>query len=408
MKRKRVAGLFWSLVVLSLFGCRGFHALNHDFQNPVDTSSRAIERQQKKVYEIDGIFADNRFDGARLNNFSQLDSNRYQVDILPENEPINPSPWYAFKIWSEVPRDIQLIINYDSVQHRYRPWLSSDGLHWQQMDSLQYRLIDEEDLVMNLSVDKDTLWVSAQELQNSHSVEKWCREISNRPSVDFKIIGKSLLGRDLVRLQIGEGERHRKPTIVILSRQHPPEVTGYFAMQAFVEELLSDNPLSDDFRKRYQVLVYPLLNPDGVDMGHWRHNGGGIDLNRDWAYYRQPETRNVADDIVKTSRENKSQVILGLDFHSTWYDIFYTNSSEVRDLRRFKDYWIFGMRDILNEPIRERSSEPQSPVSKSWFYSQFGAVGITYEIGDNTPRDLINEKGKVSAQEMMKLLIFND
>ena len=46
-----------------------------------------------------------------------------------------------------------------------------------------------------------------------------------------------------------------------------------------------------------------------------------------------------------------------------------------------------------------------SAVSKNWFYSQFKAEGITYEIGDDTPRDLIKEKGKVSAQEMMKLLL---
>ena len=42
------------------------------------------------------------------------------------------------------------------------------------------------------------------------------------------------------------------------------------------------------------VIVYPLMNPDGVDEGHWRHNTGGIDLNRDWAHYNQPETRQVA------------------------------------------------------------------------------------------------------------------
>jgi len=37
--------------------------------------------------------------------------------------------------------------------------------------------------------------------------------------------------------------------------------------------------------------------------------------------------------------------------------------------------------------------------------TQFDAEGITYEIGDDTPRDLIQEKGEVSAIEMMQLLI---
>jgi hypothetical protein len=31
-------------------------------------------------------------------------------------------------------------------------------------------------------------------------------------------------------------------------------------------------------------------NPDGVDKGHWRLNDGGVDLNRDWGPFTQPET----------------------------------------------------------------------------------------------------------------------
>ena len=46
-----------------------------------------------------------------------------------------------------------------------------------------------------------------------------------------------------------------------------------------------------------------------------------------------------------------------------------------------------------------------SPVTKFWFYTQFQAEGITYEIGDETPRDFIRLKGKLSAQQMMKVLL---
>ena len=83
---------------------------------------------------------------------------------------------------------------------------------------------------------------------------------------------------------------------------------------------------SIDFLDKYRILVYPLLNPDGVDLGHWRHNVGGIDMNRDWAYYHQPEIRKISNNIVKESKKNASQVILGLDFHSTYHDVYYTNA----------------------------------------------------------------------------------
>lgn len=402
-----LVGLCVILVCLSVSGCRSSQASFYNFPNPVDTESRPITYQEKKIFTANGVYADNRFDGARLSNFTQVDSVTFQVDIWPENEPINPSPWYAFKIWSDQSRDIALILNYDSVEHRYAPWMSRDGESWTQMDSNHYQKFGKEDLIISLRVDADTLWISAQELINSEKVRRWCENISEPSrSVDFRVIGKSLLGRDLFHMRIGDGIPRRKKTIVILSRQHPPEVTGYFAMQAFIEEILKNNALANTFRQKYNILVFPLMNPDGVDLGHWRHNAGGIDLNRDWAYYHQPEVKQVADYIVRTIRENKSEVILGLDFHSTWYDIFYTNNPVPKYLPGFKDYWIYSAKQIIQDSIRERSSDPMTPVSKNWFHTQFGAVGITYEIGDNTPREYIKEKGKITALEMMKLLIY--
>ena len=147
------------------------------------------------------------------------------------------------------------------------------------------------------------------------------------------------MGKDLWFLDIKNGDVKNKDVIIILSRQHPPEVTGYFAMQTFVDELLSESALATAFRKKYRILLFPLMNPDGVDLGHWRHNAGGVDLNRDWAYYHQPENRQIADFIVKTVKKNKSEVILGLDFHSTWWDVYYTNREIPKFIPYFKDYW---------------------------------------------------------------------
>ena len=41
------------------------------------------------------------------------------------------------------------------------------------------------------------------------------------------------------------------------------------------------------------------MNPDGVDLGHWRHNANGVDLNRDWSYYNQPEIKQAVNFIEK-------------------------------------------------------------------------------------------------------------
>ncbi|MEO0727450.1 MAG: M14 family zinc carboxypeptidase [Bacteroidota bacterium] len=177
---------------------------------------------------------------------------------------------------------------------------------------------DSVNAFLELDLSSDTLWVAAQELQTSKHVQAWCEVQSAHPAVQLSSIGKSREGRELWCLDIGKGDTRRKEVIVVLGRQHPPEVTGWFAMQAFVEELLAEHRLAQRFMERYRILVFPLLNPDGVDLGHWRHNAGGIDLNRDWGYYHQPEARHVANYVVETVGRNRSDVILGLDFHSTY------------------------------------------------------------------------------------------
>lgn len=401
--------LYYFLIII-LFGwaCKSFEATTYDYPNPVDTSTRPIEMQEKKIYEIDGVFVDNKFDGARLNNFKKLADNSYQVLIEPENTPINPSPYYAFRIWANTSQNVTVEIHYSEGKHRYWPKISIDGRHWQLMDSSNVSMeADSIHAFLSLNIGRDTLWVAAQELKNSSHVKAWAEKIAKHSDAHFSSIGKSKLGRDMLHVEISQSENRGKEAISIISRQHPPEVTGYLAMEAFVEELMENNPLSNAFRKKYRILVYPLLNPDGVDLGHWRHNAGGIDLNRDWAYYRQPEIRAIANHMVETSKKGKNKIILGLDFHSTYYDIYYTfDESLVSQISGFKDYWLMGIEDVIPDYHPKDAPAPLgAPVSKNWYYTQLKAEGITYEIGDDTPRDFIREKGKVSAREMMKLLI---
>lgn len=397
--------LFAILIIFS--GCYTYQAQSYDFPRPVDTTDKPIIKQSKKTYNVQGVYANNQFAGARLNNFTFVKDNHFQATIEPENKPINFSPYYAFKLWSNEPKTIKLELNYTHARHRYQPKISTDGKTWQLLSKDKVELAkDSVNAYLTLGISSDTLWVAAQEVTNSNHVKTWCIDQATHKDATLITFGKSKLGRELFMLDIHDGAVAKEDVIVILSRQHPPEVTGYFAMQAFIDEVLADNPLANDFRKKYRILVFPLMNPDGVDLGHWRHNAGGIDLNRDWAYYHQPETRQVADKVVELSKKSNSNVILGLDFHSTWYDIYYTNKAVPKHLPHFKDYWLHGVHETIGEDINERPSNVGSPVSKGWFATQFDAVGITYEIGDETPRDYIKTKGKAAATEMMELLIF--
>lgn len=389
--------------------CKVPLAKSYDFPKPVDTSTREIDIQEKKTYAFSGdkLYFSNQFDGARLNDCKKLEDNLYQVSITPENFPINPSPYYAFKVWSDQSQSIKVKLHYENAKHRYSPKISSDSKEWSLLPEQSFSYSsDSTHAYLELNVSSDTLWVAAQELQNSTHLKEWCEEKAKQEDVRLSSIGKSTLGKNLWLLDIHDGSIKNKDIVVLLSRQHPPEVTGWFAMRAFVDEILRDNPLANAFRAKYRILAYPLMNPDGVDLGHWRHNAGGIDLNRDWAYYRQPENRQIADDIVRKSKTNKSDVVLGLDFHSTYKDVYYTNKEPSKHLQDFEKFWLTGIHYAIDEEINEKPSNVGGPVSKNWFLTQFGAIGITYEIGDETPRDYIEVKGRTAAIEMMELLIY--
>lgn len=394
--------------LLSLYGCRSVEPVL-DFAKPIDTSTKPILEQEKRTYHIAGldVWMSNEFDGARLNNATQLNDSTVLATILPENMPINNSAYYAFKIWSSAPKTMYVKLDYpDGYTHRYRPKIMRDD-QWSVIDSTR-EMRDGEDAIIKVELAKAPIIMAAQEVSSSQDVKEWYEGLMlGKPHVRYEMAGKSRRGRDIPAFDIYSGSPKGKDVIVILTRQHPPEVTGFYAYQYFMETLLADNELTRRFFERYRVLTFPIVNPDGVDMGHWRHNAGGVDTNRDWSRYRQPEIKNVVSYISKKIKKDKSRIALGLDFHSTWHDVFYTNDERASTtLPTFIDDWFAALEDRVDGyEVNEAANNSRSPVSKGWMLYGHGATGITYEIGDDTPIERIEVIGKESATAMMEILL---
>ena len=379
------------------------------FENYIDTTQKAITFQQKKTFALNelGVFASNEFDGARLNDFKRVNDSTVVAIIEPENTPINNSAYYAFDIWASVNRKIYIKFQYPKkFTHRYTPKIKKNN-KWRVLDSSNI-ISSKKNYLISLNIAPKKTRLAAQEIHSSSKVMSWCTKITqeNKNLITLKNIGKSRLGRDLTVLDIYKGNKKDKPIIVLLTRQHPPEVTGYFAFQEFIKTIINEQ-ISSDFLNKYRILAFPLLNPDGVDLGHWRHNAGGVDLNRDWSKYNQPEIKYVTKYITKERKKYNSRVIIGLDFHSTWYDVFYTNKKRKGTiLPNFVSNWLTNIeKNIPNYKVNESSKNSTKPVSKGWFLYGLNAIGITYEIGDNTPLAEIKTIGKVSAQEMIRILL---
>lgn len=382
----------------------------------VPTQTLPIQKQWKGVFDLgEGIYLSNQFDGARLNGAMLSGDSLITVLITSENTPINPSPWYAFKVWSSQERSLRLKISYqENSFHRYHPKYSSDGMHWEPIPEEDYQLGQVEitengraraqEAYLKLHLGKDTTWIAAQELNTSRHVQDWIESLAQRPYIESFDIGKSREGRPIPALKIGEADD--KKMIFVLSRQHPPEVSGYLAMQAFVETLGADSELAQSFRQQYNAYIVPLANPDGVDNGHWRHSAAGIDLNRDWQNVNQPEIAAIQTFLAEKDRNGT--FYFGVDFHSTWEDIYYTGHPEQKGNR---PGLVMAMIESmttelgLDPNIRPRKDLERGPTSSSYMYHVLGAESLTYELGDHTPRDLLQKKGETSAIKLMRLLL---
>jgi len=395
---------------ISLF-IAAFWSCNRDAQwkgqepvKKVSTETVPIQLQYKGTFDLGtGIYMSNNFEGARMNGVARTNDTLITVLITPENSPINMSPWYAFKLWSDNPRDIYVKLSYpEDASHRYHPKVSPDGMNWLALDSTSF-----QDSTMRLSIGPDTIWASAQEIITNVHVDQWMHGLESRSYVKRDTIGISHEGRPVSLLKIGESDDQRM--IMVISRQHPPEIPGFLAMMSFVETLCADTEMAEAFRSKYNTYVVPLANPDGVYHGHWRHNRGGVDLNRDWEEFNQPETSAIRDFMKQKAISTGGIFYFGVDFHSTQEDIYYTIGPELEGnmpglvpalieatAQEFPDY---------TPNIKPRSEEEARITSTAFLFFEFGAEALTYEVGDHTPRDFVHKKGEVSATKLMELML---
>jgi len=413
-------------ILLILISCKSKEekvtALPYDPPGATITTDKEISLQHKRIISFSntGVYVSNEFKGARLNDFYQVNETTYTAVIEPENAPINDSPWYSFKIWGKNDQNIILNLTYKDGKHRYKPKVSYDGKNWETLDS-NYIFVDTtiNTASLKLNITKDTLWLSAQELITSKVYDDWIVQLLEKEFVRKGVIGQSSQGKPLHKLEIGkEGNSN---FVVIIGRNHPPEVTGFFALKRFVETIAGESEIATEFRRHFTTVVIPFVNPDGVDNGHWRHNYKGVDLNRDWVEFNQPEPRAVKNEVERIIGKG-GKINFFIDFHSTQQDVFYIFSMESLisddipvarlDKRKYAfnlvDNWLKNLQNKLPDykvNIVDTLSNSTSPTSDWWLMRELDVPGLTYEVGDETNRELVDQVAEAASIELMEILL---
>jgi cytosolic carboxypeptidase protein 6 len=319
------------------------------------------------------------------------------VTIAPENRPINPSPWYGFVVASDRPDETRVTLEYEGGRHRYAPWLATPGAAPALLAADRVTVAADRGATSLRLPPAPAQLVIAQPPETVESV-----------LAPFEARVRS---QQLTRVDAGHSRArrplavyHHRPanprgTVVILTRQHPPETTGPQAFATFTDILLGNSATARAFRARHALMIVPLVNPDGFVMGHWRHNLGGVDLNRDWGPFTQPETRALAAAIDREAA--RGPILAVIDFHSTFRDVVYAPPQPATaDLGEAMLQAITA--DLAGASIRiDRAHNPGNGVLKSWARDRFGVGALTWEVGDDSPPARTQRLATAAANALM-------
>ena len=409
-----------------------------DEYNSNTEHKRKVIKQEKKTYtfEKDQLFVSNEFEGARLIDFYPNKDNTYTAVFEPENLTAY-TPWFAFKIWSPIEQNVTINVISRTVDFhllrvmspkvrelldQFRPMISNDRLAWDYMSPLDLNKKNPKYIfTLNMQVCPSPKWVSAQELITSSDYRQWTDKLKEYPFISDSIIGRSVEGRPIQELDITESAGDPE-LIIITGRQHPSEVAGFFSLKAFVEKISGNSPLAVAFRKRFKLIIFPLVNPDGVDNGFGRCNANGINLNRDWKRFLQPETHAVKDRVDDLLRRHSGKIRFFIDFHSAEKDLFYVIppdkllkrefSAEKRKKREKGNAlihtWISKIQSKFPErefEISYQSSREKAGATDDWMFLDNDVPALTWETGFLTDRDIIKGIADTATVELTKLLL---
>ena len=356
----------------------------------------------------DAFSIDTNFASSALHKCKFKAEDVVEITIKPEDRKVTvEQPWFAFRVTAQDSRELKIRLKFVDGYARYWPKTSGNLVDWERMPESAVSVSSKGNRMnILLAVGDDPVFVAAQEVLPLAWYDDWFATLEAHPDITVSTIGQSIEGREIKLAKT----RNHPEVVILLGRQHPAEIPGALAMRDFVDTVLADTELARAFRARFALLIVPLVNPDGVANGHWRHNSGRTDLNRDWGPFKQPETQAIAK-ILAGLEALEMQPRLMLDFHATKYTdslMFYTQASdEVTDPFEFDLNWFAAVRERLPafEFVHDPRPSQTNPNTKGYFHRRYGIPAFTYELGDEADRQLLHETTPVFAEEMMRELL---
>lgn len=162
--------------------------------------------------------------------------------------------------------------------------ISENGKDWKVIPT---ELLPENRVRVTVEMPGPRLYVARIEPYRLSDLERLIAAIRSNPLVEITPIGKSVQGRELEIIRVGDERAPRRA--FIRARAHPWETGGNWVVEGVIRRLLKGDDDAKTFLQRYCLYVMPIANKDGVARGGTRFNLQGKDLNRNWDKPADPQ-----------------------------------------------------------------------------------------------------------------------
>ena len=173
----------------------------------------------------------------------------------------------------------------DYAFNEYHQSFSYDGVHWHPVAWEKGYLVSPlADTLTFPPLTADAVWIGTQtpmswDVDALGLVARWRQS----PHVKVHTVGKTLGGRDMLRLEITDAASphpRARRWVHYFANQHPGEHNSQWRLAGLVDWLLSEE--AADVRQRQIVHVVLMMSPDAPANGWYRVNAQGVDMNRSY------------------------------------------------------------------------------------------------------------------------------
>lgn len=253
------------------------------------------------------------FDGGKIQVLDATDPQNLQLSI-PNDTQSEFFQWFYFRLMGGQGQSLNLrIVNADQASYPegyegYQTVASYDREHWFRVPTR----FEGGELIIEHTPEFNSVYYAyfapysyEQHLNLVHQAQlsSECELIS---------IGKTVEGRDIDLLVVGEPDEQKKK-IWVIARQHPGETMAEWFMQGLIGRLLDENdPVSRSLLSKAVFYLVPNMNLDGSIAGNLRVNTKGFNYNREWA---EPSIENSPEVFHVRNLMDQYGCDLNLDIH---------------------------------------------------------------------------------------------